>query len=310
VQAKSWNLTWILQSLAALYLAFSLGATWEYRQLKEVVEAARALHKTGSNASGLEPLAWQPRIFLARGVISPDEATHLVDLVIKEKRLKPSTTDTGESGAGRTSSTAWLQALEDTDPVISKLVDRMHSLAMVPREHGEPLAIARYGRGEYYGWHIDSDEKESRLATVLVYLNSPLGGGETIFPFAKASSSEGPAKPPPFSPQRGPDASAKPLELYCKGATRQHGLRVKPRAGDALVFFSHSLQDHAVDHIAWHASCPVTEGEKWIAQRWIKTMPFRQYVEKEYNVKFSDWQKAAEMAEKKRSVGQRIRPDL
>merc|ERR1712007_387666 len=131
---------------------------------------------------------------------------------------------------------------------------------------------------------------------VLVYLNSPKRGGETLFPFADAEG--GPATPKPFhiGLGAGPTASTE-FEAYCRPS--HNGLKVAPTAGDAVVFFSHELPDFSIDHSAWHASCPVKDGEKWIMQRWMKVVPFRQWVESRYNVSFDTWKQLAAKADRR-----------
>jgi prolyl 4-hydroxylase len=53
---------------------------------------------------------------------------------------------------------------------------------------------------------------------------------------------------------------------------------VKPRRGDALLFFS--LYPTAVpDTSSIHAGCPVIEGEKWSATKWIHVDSFDKNVE-------------------------------
>lgn len=50
-------------------------------------------------------------------------------------------------------------------------------------------------------------------------------------------------------------------------------LVVKPRKGDALLFFS--LHPNATtDSSSLHGSCPVIEGEKWSATKWIHVRSF------------------------------------
>ncbi|TQE07235.1 hypothetical protein C1H46_007145 [Malus baccata] len=47
------------------------------------------------------------------------------------------------------------------------------------------------------------------------------------------------------------------------------GLKVKPRKGDGLLFYS-LLPNGTIDPLALHGSCPVIEGEKWVATKWIR----------------------------------------
>jgi len=52
---------------------------------------------------------------------------------------------------------------------------------------------------------------------------------------------------------------------------------VKPRRGDALLFFS--LDTNAIpDTNSLHAGCPVLEGEKWSATKWIHVDSFDKIV--------------------------------
>lgn len=46
-----------------------------------------------------------------------------------------------------------------------------------------------YGEGAKYEFHHDTDMRLARYATVLVYLNTPDAGGETIFPLLRLKGS-------------------------------------------------------------------------------------------------------------------------
>ncbi|KAF1895740.1 hypothetical protein Lal_00037856 [Lupinus albus] len=48
---------------------------------------------------------------------------------------------------------------------------------------------------------------------------------------------------------------------------------VKPKKGDALLFFSLHL-NATTDIMSLHQSCPVIQGEKWSATKWIHEMKF------------------------------------
>ena len=48
---------------------------------------------------------------------------------------------------------------------------------------------------------------------------------------------------------------------------------MKPRKGDALLFFS-LLHDGTADSASLHGSCAVIEGEKWSATKWIHVRPY------------------------------------
>ncbi|KAK8672588.1 hypothetical protein V6N13_110953 [Hibiscus sabdariffa] len=51
---------------------------------------------------------------------------------------------------------------------------------------------------------------------------------------------------------------------------------VKPRKGDALLFFS-LHPDASTDAESLHKSCPVIKGEKWAATKWIHVRAFRRW---------------------------------
>ena len=118
------------------------------------------------------------------------------------------------------------------------------------------IQVLRYVNGERYEPHLDAfapgdplnaraEVGGQRVATVLMFLEAPVEGGETVFPQAAARAS-------------GPGWSA----------CAKEGLAVAPVAGDALLFWS-TTPDGAVDPASLHGSCPVTKGAKWTATRWI-----------------------------------------
>lgn len=47
---------------------------------------------------------------------------------------------------------------------------------------------------------------------------------------------------------------------------------VRPKLGDALLFFSMN-PNVTPDATSYHGSCPVIEGEKWSATKWIHMLP-------------------------------------
>lgn len=62
-------------------------------------------------------------------------------------------------------------------------------------------------------------------------------------------------------------------DVYCSFSPSVFEYIVKPRRGDALLFFS--LHPNAIpDENSLHAGCPVIEGEKWSATKWIHVDSF------------------------------------
>jgi prolyl 4-hydroxylase len=114
-----------------------------------------------------------------------------------EKSLELSTV-VGENDeiihTGRTSSGMFYQRKQNS--LIEKIETRISRLTNIPVEHGEGLQILRYEEGQEYTPHFDyfplsdsSTERHvgkwgQRVATILMYLNTPSSGGETVFPDA------------------------------------------------------------------------------------------------------------------------------
>lgn len=79
--------------------------------------------------------------------------------------------------------------------VIASIEKRISDLLGMPVENGEGIQVLRYGIGQEYKSHFDYFDpnspgvaeqlKNNRVCTLLMYLNTPEEGGETIFPDAK-----------------------------------------------------------------------------------------------------------------------------
>lgn len=94
----------------------------------------------------------------------------------------------------RTSYGTFLQ--RGSSPLVSQLEQRIAQITGIPVEHGEGLQILRYEEGQEYKPHHDYfdpsrppttqdlDKSGQRIATFLIYLNTPEEGGGTYFPEA------------------------------------------------------------------------------------------------------------------------------
>jgi hypothetical protein len=102
---------------------------------------------------------------------------------------------------------------------------------------------------------------------VIIYLTDVAAGGETFFPDATTPPEAPEADAPPglFAAAGGDEGSGGGAALR-RGRPRR-GLRVQPRAGRAIVFWS-GLPGGGADDRSMHAAEPVRAGEKWIATRW------------------------------------------
>jgi prolyl 4-hydroxylase len=183
-----------------------------------------------------------PRVILFGGLLSNAECDELVTL--SRARMTASQvvdSDTGGEVAheGRTSSGFGFQ--RGATPLIDRIERRIATLLKWPLEQGEGLQILRYRVGQEYRPHHDYMDPAlpgapaflarggQRVASLVMYLNTPTGGGATNFP--------------------------------------EIGLEVAAVKGNA-VFFSYDRPHPATKSL--HGGMPVTDGEKWVATKWLR----------------------------------------
>ncbi|KAJ0981623.1 hypothetical protein J5N97_009878 [Dioscorea zingiberensis] len=206
-------------------------------------------------------LSWIPRAFLYKRLLSDEECDHLI-MLAKDKLEKSMVAD-NDSGKSvmsevRTSSGMFLE--KHQDEVVSRIERRLAAWTFLPEENGESIQILHYENGQKYEPHFDYFHDKAnqelgghRIATVLMYLSNVAKGGETIFP-----NSEGKLTQPKD-------------DTWSDCA--KNGYAVKAEKGDALLFFS-LHPDASTDASSLHGSCPVIEGEKWSATKWIHVRSF------------------------------------
>jgi prolyl 4-hydroxylase len=134
-----------------------------------------------------------------------------------------------------------------SSPLIKTLESRVARLTNIPIGHGEGLQMLHYDQGKEYRPHFDYFDPASsggakiiaqgsqRLATVVMYLSDVECGGGTSFPGMS--------------------------------------LEFAPRKGSALLFASIG-QNGLLEASSLHAGLPVTSGEKWVATKWLRLLPF------------------------------------
>ena len=211
----------------------------------------------------ITPISWSPRAYLYRGFLKTAECDYIIQNA--EPKLVKSTVVDNETGKSvpstiRTSDGSFIA--RGGDDVVADIERRIAEWSHVPVDHGEGLQVLRYAPGQKYEAHMDSfsdsfNTEESkggqRVATVLMYLSTPERGGETVFPRAAE-------KPHAFD------------EAFSECARR--GVAVKARKGDALLFWSTDASG-ALDVKSTHAGCPVQEGVKWSATKWMHVGSFQ-----------------------------------
>ncbi|KAL6747374.1 hypothetical protein V8C86DRAFT_1333504 [Haematococcus lacustris] len=204
-----------------------------------------------------------PRITYYPGFLDAAQAEHLVALASKYMypsglAYKPGES-IPESQQVRTSTGCFLNAGADPDGVLAAVEAKIAAVTHLPRSHGEAFNVLRYKLGQHYDSHMDTfDPKDfnvtsQRIATFLIYLRSPEEGGETVFK------------------REGRDGADKAVADW-RTCSDGMGIKVKPRQGDAVLFWS-ATPSLELDPRALHGACPVIKGEKWSMARWLHDKP-------------------------------------
>ncbi|XP_074588434.1 putative prolyl 4-hydroxylase 3 [Curcuma longa] len=225
---------------------------------RSVHEARNALEHGGDRWTEL--VSWDPRAFVYHNFLSQKECEYLIELA-KPHMQKSTVVDsaTGRSKDSRVRTSAGMFLRRGQDKIIRTIEKRIADFTFIPVEHGEGLQVLHYEVGQKYDAHFDyfMDEFNTqnggqRIATVLMYLSDVEEGGETVFPSAKFNRSSSP-------------------EL---SECAKKGLSVKPKMGDALLFWS-MKPDATLDPSSLHGGCPVIKGNKWSATKWMRVHEYR-----------------------------------
>lgn len=137
----------------------------------------------------------KPRVVLVKDFLSDEECDGLIEQA--RTRLERSRTINRETGSNdvhpaRTSEDTFLN--NGSTPLVRTICARIAAFTRWPEQRGEDLQVLRYGIGAEYEPHYDYfDLKDpstrkilkrggQRVATVIMYLNTPQAGGATVFP--------------------------------------------------------------------------------------------------------------------------------
>jgi prolyl 4-hydroxylase len=133
-----------------------------------------------------------PHLALLDGFLDRDECARLIEEARGD--LRPSTvlSAEGQPGTrepGRTSETAWLEGARS--PLVQRIIRRAAFVLCWPAANFEGLQVLRYTVGSEYRQHDDFFRAThdavlrcggQRVATLLMYLDTPPRGGATAFP--------------------------------------------------------------------------------------------------------------------------------
>lgn len=207
-----------------------------------------------------------PRVFEIPKFLSPVEVDHILT-VATEIDLRLSKTGDGKRGGEdktrtRTSYNSWVEREKSSiiDTIYRRAADLLRIDESLFRYRGngefddiqtkksiaEALQLVHYTNRQEYTAHHDfgysnidpgKNGQRARFATLLLYLNENMTGGETSFP------------------------------RWVNGETFKQ-LKVIPEVGKAILFYS-QLPDGNLDDFSQHAALPVTDGEKWLINLWV-----------------------------------------
>ena len=186
--------------------------------------------------------ALDPRIYVYENFLSEEECEYIIELGNKQglSRSEVAASDNNSKSEARTSYGTFL---EPNDPILQRIEQRIAVWSQIPQDHGEPFYLLRYSIGQEYKPHWDYFDPKlpgmdryigksgQRTATVLIYLHTPVSGGETTFP--------------------------------------KSDILVPAVQGTAVLFWSHT-NDHKLDGNSLHGSLPVKEGIKYCCTKWIR----------------------------------------
>lgn len=197
-------------------------------------------------AYSIEPLSWSPRVFLIRGLASPEDCAEIIKSnEHKLSRSRVASDKNEDVNSVRTSYGAFLRTRGDS--ILEGIEQRIAEITHLPRPNQEAFYLLRYEKGQQYKPHYDFFDPQyyeasrwigsrgQRCATVLLYLNHPEEGGETIFP--------------------------------------RKNLSVMPDIGDAVLFYD-THPNSTLDYMSLHGGSPVEKGQKWVMTKWIREHKF------------------------------------
>jgi prolyl 4-hydroxylase len=199
----------------------------------------------------VEVASSEPPLVIMHNFIPPGDCYAILEATRRQEMHRSTMGATQEESHGRTSSTAWLAESLCEGP-LRRIAEKTSRISQLPPSHMENLQVVKYQPGQEFILHTDhldsfNDlECRGRLATCLLYLDSPTKGGETSFPEFNA------VVPP-----------TKGSAVFFWNTLERPGMK-----GYDPNMFLH------VDAKLRHAGLPVLEGEKWVCNRWIHPIDY------------------------------------
>lgn len=173
----------------------------------------------------------RPRVFVADGLVTPDECARLIALAEDDAWRGARGVEVRRDRTGLS-----CELPVAGDPLIAAVAGRIRECVGLRDELGDTLRYRRYAPGEGHPPHLDTYAFAglNLVATAMLCLVGPELGGETCFPYAA----------PP--------------------------LAIRLRAGQLLHWFNYT-RDGAEDRQAWHLGLTVLRGAKVTLTSFIYT---------------------------------------
>ena len=137
-----------------------------------------------------------PVVRVLDGLLDPDECDQLIEQA-RPRLARAMTVDTeGRKQVDDRRTSAGMFFRLGESPLIERIEARLSALLGVPTSHGEGLQVLHYGPGQEYEPHYDwfdpsqpgfeavTKHGGQRMASIVMYLNTPEAGGGTGFPQA------------------------------------------------------------------------------------------------------------------------------
>jgi hypothetical protein len=181
----------------------------------------------------------------------------------------------------------WLTIPPSPSPSSLTLTLYRPSLPTLLRPLFSPILPDPYRNNEVYYQSADEVRRsqaghKNRLSTVFWYM-SDCDGGYTAFPSApihephvsqilceKEEEDGGEGRVSLCTREVEPANST--IDHYTGVSSCQYGLRVPPKSGRAILFYS-MLPSGRGDELALHSACAVKSGIKWAANKWVWNQP-------------------------------------
>ena len=148
----------------------------------------------GGHAVGVSLSVDAPALRVLDGLLTEHECTELIELARPRLQRALTVDSDGRQQVDQRRTSEGMFFVPNELPLIGRIEQRLAELLGVPANHGEGLQILHYLPGQEYEPHFDWFDPEQpgygaitavggqRIASVVIYLNTPAQGGGTAFP--------------------------------------------------------------------------------------------------------------------------------